>query len=163
MDLKDYLAISGKPGLYKFISQGRNAMVVENLETGIRSSAFATDKVSALADIAIFTEDEEVPLQEVLKSIFEKENGASSISHKSDSQQLKDWFESILPEYDKERVYTSDMKKIAQWYNILHKLELLDFSEKEEDIDTKEKPDAEKQAEPEKPDGKKTPKKQPEK
>ena len=129
MELKDFMAISGKPGLYKFISQGRNLMIVENLETGQRSSAFNTDKVIALADIAVFTEEEEVPLHDVLKSIFEKENGTQAISHKSGPEELKSWFAEVLPKYDRDRVYVSDIKKIAQWYNIMQQLELLDFSE----------------------------------
>ncbi len=133
MELKDYMAISGKPGLYKFISQGRNAMIVENLDTETRISVFATDKVSALSDIAVFTEDEEVPLKDVLKSIHEKENGEACISYKSAPEQLKTGFESVLPAFDRERVYVSDMKTIARWYNTLQKLDLLDFSEPQEE------------------------------
>jgi hypothetical protein len=133
MDLKDYMAISGKPGLFKFISQGRNNMIVENLETGLRTSAFKTEKVLALADIAVFTADDEVPLKEVLRSVYEKEDGGHSISHKSSPDELKTWFTSILPDYDRDRVYVSDIKKIVQWYNILQQLDLLDFSEEDQD------------------------------
>ena len=133
MDLKEILAISGKPGLYKFISQGRNAMIVENIEDGTRTSAFASEKVSALDDIAIFTEDEEVSLKVVLKSIFEKENGEETITHKSSSEELKKWFEEVLPSYDQERVYVSDIKKVALWYNLLAKMKMLDFTEEDSD------------------------------
>ena len=133
MDLKEIMAISGKPGLYKFISQGRNAMIVENIEDGARTSAFASEKVSALDDIAIFTEDEEVSLKVVLKSIFEKENGEETITHKSSSEELKKWFEEVLPSYDKERVYVSDIKKVALWYNLLAKMKMLDFTEEDSD------------------------------
>lgn len=129
MDLKDIMAISGKPGLYKFISQGRNAMVVENLENNTRMSAFATDKVSALEDIAIFTEDQDVSIKDVLKNIFDKENGRKTISHKSANEELKTWFESILPDYDRNRVYVSDIKKVIQWYNILQKMKMLVFED----------------------------------
>ncbi len=132
MDLKDIMAISGKPGLYKFISQGRNAMIVENLENNTRMSAFASDKVSTLEDIAIFTEDQDVPIKDVLKNIFDKENGRETISHKSANEELKTWFESILPDYDRDRVYVSDIKKVIQWYNILQKMEMLVFEDVKE-------------------------------
>jgi hypothetical protein len=132
MDLKEIVAISGKPGLYKFISQGRNAIIVENIETQARTSAFASEKVSTLEDIAIFAEDEEVPLKDVLKKIKEKENGKEAISHKSKPENLKSWFKEVLPDYDEDRVYVSDIKKVALWYNILVRMEMLDFSEQEE-------------------------------
>jgi hypothetical protein len=103
MDLKEIVAISGKPGLYKFISQGRNAIIVENIETQARTSAFASEKVSTLEDIAIFAEDEEVPLKDVLKRIKEKENGKEAISHKSKPEDLKSWFKEVLPDYDEDR------------------------------------------------------------
>ena len=143
------MAISGKPGLYKFISQGRNAMIVENIEDKTRTSAFASEKVSALDDIAIFTEDEEVSLKEVLKSIFEKENGEETISHKSSSEELKIWFEEVLPSYDRDRVYVSDIKKVALWYNLLSKMKMLDFSEEEENEEKKENETAAESGEPE--------------
>ncbi len=149
MDLKEIMAISGKPGLYKFISQGRNAMIVENIEDKTRTSAFASEKVSALDDIAIFTEDEEVSLKEVLKSIFEKENGEETISHKSSSEELKKWFEEVLPSYDRDRVYVSDIKKVALWYNLLSKMKMLDFSEEEENEEKKENETAAESGEPE--------------
>jgi len=135
MDLKEILAISGKPGLYKFVSQGRNAMIVENIEDNSRTSAFASEKVSALDDIAIFTEEEEVSLKEVLKRIFEKEEGSETISHKAGSQELKQWFEEVLPDYDRERVYVSDIKKVALWYNLLNKMKMLEFSDEDEGKD----------------------------
>ena len=149
MDLKEIMAISGKPGLYKFISQGKNAMIVENIEDKTRTSAFASEKVSALDDIAIFTEDEEVSLKEVLKSIFEKENGEEAISHKSSSEELKKWFEEVLPSYDRDRVYVSDIKKVALWYNLLSKMKMLDFSEEEENEEKKENETAAESGEPE--------------
>ena len=133
MELKDIMAISGKPGLFKFISQGRNAMIVENLEDKARTSAFATDKISALEDIAIFTANEEEPLKKVFHTIYELEQGKETISHKSAPKELKDYFSKILPEYDEDRVYASDIKKVIQWYNILCRLELLDFSDEKEE------------------------------
>jgi hypothetical protein len=125
MVLKDILAISGEPGLFKFIAQGKNAIIVEHLETKKRSSAFASAKVSSLEDIAIFTENEDVPLSKVFDLIHEKENGGLAVDSKVDNNKLKIWFEGILPEYSKDKVYLSDIKKVAQWYNTLHKLNLL--------------------------------------
>ena len=133
MILKDILAISGDPGLFKFIAQGKNAIIVEHLETKKRSSAYGSAKVSSLEDIAIFTDKEDIPLSKVFNLIFEKENGGLTIDSKSDNVKLKSWFEEILPDYSKDKVYTSDIKKVALWYNILHKLNLL----------IKEKPEAE--------------------
>jgi hypothetical protein len=125
MILKDILAISGEPGLFKFIAQGKNAIIVEHLETKKRSSAYSSAKVSSLEDIAIFTEKEDMPLGKVFDLIFEKENGGPAIDSKADAGKLKTWFEGILPEYSKDKVYTSDIKKLAQWYNILYNLKLL--------------------------------------
>ena len=126
MVLKDLLAIAGSPGLYKFIAQGKNAVIVEHLETGKRTSAHGAAKVSSLEDIAVFTDTEEVPLADVFDRIHEKENGAASLSHKSPATELKTYFSEILPDYDRERVYVSDIRKIIQWYNILHSLDLLE-------------------------------------
>lgn len=141
MDLKDIFAISGKPGLYKFISQGRNSvMIVENLEDKKRITAFTTAKISSLEDIAVFTDTEDMALKDVLKAIYEKENGAaSSIDHKSSGKVLEKYFDEIIPTYDRKRVYASDIKKVVLWYNILQKLELLDFSEDKENKDGKDK------------------------
>src|ERR1035437_9437554 len=125
MILKDILSISGEPGLFKFIAQGKNAIIVEHLETKKRSSAYSSAKVSSLEDIAIFTEKEDMPLGKVFDLIHEKENGGLAIDSKVDTGKLKVWFEGILPEYSKDKVYTSDMKKVAHWYNILHRLNLL--------------------------------------
>ncbi len=125
MILKDILSISGEPGLFKFIAQGKNAIIVEHLETKKRSSAYSSAKVSSLEDIAIFTEKEDMPLGKVFDLIFEKENGGVAIDSKSDPEKLKVWFEGILPEYSKDKVYTSDIKKLVSWYNILHNLNLL--------------------------------------
>ncbi len=125
MVLKDILAISGEPGLFKFIAQGKNAIIVEQLETRKRSSAYGSAKVSSLEDIAIFTEKEDIPLGKVFDMIFEKTNGGATINSNSDAKNLKLWFEEILPDYSRDKVYVSDMKKIAGWYNLLHRLNLL--------------------------------------
>jgi len=133
MVLKDLLAIAGSPGLYKFIAQGKNAVIVEHLETGKRTSAHGVAKVSSLEDITVFTDKKEVPLAEVFDKIYEKENGAASINHKSSPEELKDYFSELIPGYDREKVYVSDIKKIIQWYNILHSLDMLEKEEAEGD------------------------------
>jgi hypothetical protein len=125
MNLKDILAISGEGTLFKFIAQGKNAVIVENLETGRRMSAGATAKVSALDEIAIFTTGEDMPLGKVMDLIWEKENGGETISHRLPDTELKQYFGTVMPDYDRDRVYTSDIKKVLHWYNILHKLSLL--------------------------------------
>ena len=122
MNLKDILSISGESGLFKFVAQGRNAIIVEHLETKKRRTANSTTKVSSLTDISIFTENEDLQLGKVFDLIFEKENGGQAIDSKSDAVKIKTYFQEILPEYDKDRVYVSDMKKVVLWYNILQKL-----------------------------------------
>jgi hypothetical protein len=142
MALKDILAISGKPGLYKFISQGRNGIIVESLTDNKRIHAPATAKISALEDIAIFTDEEEVSLQDVFKKINEKEEGGKTIDHKSSPEELKSYMVDVLPNYDRDRVYVSDLKKLYQWYNILHDLDMLTFEEEEEEEETNDDADA---------------------
>jgi hypothetical protein len=132
MILKDILSISGEPGLFRFIAQGKNAIIVEHLETKKRSSAYGSAKVSSLEDIAIFTEKEDMPLSKVFDLIYDKVNGGTAIDAKGGDDKLKSWFEEILPDYSKDKVYTSDIRKIALWYNILHKLDLLIREEPEE-------------------------------
>jgi len=125
MNLKDILAISGEGTLFKFIAQGKNAVIVENLETGRRISAGGTAKVSALDEIAIFTTGEDIPLGKVMDMIWEKENGGETISYRLPDSDLKKYFGEALPDFDQNRVYTSDIRKVLHWYNILHKLNLL--------------------------------------
>lgn len=125
MVLKDILAISGEPGLFKFIAQGKNAIIIEHLETKKRSSAFGSAKVSTLEEISIFTEKEDMSLGKVFDLIHEKEKGGPAIDYKSDPVKLKAYFLEVLPEYDKEKVYVSDIKKVVHWYNILQNLNLL--------------------------------------
>jgi hypothetical protein len=141
MVLKDILAISGEPGLFKFIAQGKNAIIVEHLETKKRSSAFGSAKVSSLEEISIFTEKEDMPLGKVFDIIYEKENNGQAPDYKSDAEKLKAWFAEVLPDYDRDKVYTSDIKKVAHWYNILHNLDLLvkDEPEKKEETSEPEK------------------------
>lgn len=142
MALKDILAISGKGGLFKFISQGRNGIIVESLSDNRRSHIPATAKISALEDIAIFTEEKELPLQDVFKVIIEKEDKGPAIDHKSKPDDLKKYMEEIVPDYDRDKVYVSDIKKLLNWYNILHELEMLDVV-LQEDEEEKEGEEAE--------------------
>lgn len=129
--LKGILSISGQPGLYKMVAEAKNSVIVESLLTGKRMPAYSSAKISSLEDIAIFTQTSEVALKDLLKNIFEKENGAE-ITKKDSGNELKAYFAEVLPEYDQDRVYVSDMKKVIQWYNLLHKHELLNFEEETE-------------------------------
>lgn len=132
MTLEDILAISGKPGLYKLKTQTRGGFVAESLIDGRKVSVGIQSNVSILSDIAVYTLTEEVPLRKVFAAIKAKENGQStSISHKDGKDTLEEYFFNILPDYDEDRVYASDIKKIIQWYNILHKHDILDFEDKE--------------------------------
>jgi len=131
--LKDIMSISGKGGLFRFIAQARNGIVVESLEDGKRHVAPATARVSSLEDIAIFTNEEEVPLADIFFQIHEKAEGKETLSHKTDASQLKAYFEELVPDYDQDRVYVSDIKKVFQWYNQLQTHELLEVIDKEEE------------------------------
>lgn len=129
MDLSKILSISGKNGLYKLITQGKNNFIVESLEEGKRIPAFSHDGISTLDNISIFTEDEDIALGKVFQEIFKKENGAQTPDILNDNPKLKKYFEEVLPNYDKERVYVSNIKKVLVWYNILAKHNLIDLDE----------------------------------
>jgi hypothetical protein len=138
--LKGILSISGKPGLYKMVTQGKNSIIVESLIDGKRIPAHSFAKVISLEDIAIFTETEEVPLAEVFKVIIEKEGDGNPApdSKKISTDDLKAYFDEILPDYDRDRVYVSDMKKVLIWFNLLLEKDLLKEDEevKEEKTDS---------------------------
>ena len=126
------LAISGKPGLYKLISRGKNNLIVEALDgTHHRGPAFATVRITSLADIAMFTETDDVPLMDVLDNMKTIENGqkASVDAKKASSKELQDYFTKVLPEWDRDRVHVSDIKKLITWYNILVEAGITDFKE----------------------------------
>lgn len=131
MDLSQILSISGKPGLFKNVGQSKTGVIVESLLDGKRFPAFAHERISSLAEISIFTDGDDVALEDVLKKIYEKYEGKTAIEPKVSSEKLKAFMEEILPDYDKERVYVSDIKKVVQWYNLLAEKEMLDFSETE--------------------------------
>ena len=119
MDIKGIIAISGKPGLFKVAAQGRNNIIVQSLENEKKFPAFASDKISALDDISIYTVDEDVPLADVYEKLAKKEDYKKSISHKETSAKLREHLATFLPDFDEERVYDADIKKLFQWYNIL--------------------------------------------
>lgn len=118
--LKTILAISGKPGLYKLVSQGKNMLVVESLLNGKRTPAYNHEKIISLSDIAMFTDSDEVPLNEVFESMKQLENGAkASVSTKDSEKTLREYLGKVLPNFDRDRVYTADIKKLISWYNLL--------------------------------------------
>jgi len=138
--LKEILSVTGKPGLFKLVSQGKNMLIVESLIDGKRFPAYSKDKVVSLGDIAIFTETAEVPLGQVLESLKAKENGAvCSIDPKSDNDKLRKYMFEVLPDYDRDRVYPSDIRKLLSWYNILINAQITEFvvEEKEEEAAAK--------------------------
>ncbi|WP_296381644.1 DUF5606 domain-containing protein [Winogradskyella sp.] len=134
MSLDKILSVSGKPGLYQIVTQTRTGAVVESLIDKKRITVGAHSNISILSEIAIYTLTEEVPLREVLKKVKEKEAGKpTSISHKDGKDTLEEFFFEVLPDYDEDRVYPSDIKKVVQWYNLLQKNNLLDALDAEED------------------------------
>ena len=132
MDLSGVISISGRPGLYKVIAQGKNSIIVESLTDKKRFPAYSTDRISALEDISIYTIDDDKPLADILSDIYTKQEGKEGPSHKDDISTLTDYFSEILPDYDEERVYPSDIKKLFQWYNLLLKAGCLEPTEEEE-------------------------------
>ncbi|MBO6018748.1 MAG: DUF5606 domain-containing protein [Prevotella sp.] len=129
------LAIAGKPGLYKLVSRGKNNLIVEALDaTRRRQPAFASDRITSLGDIAMYTETDDVPLTKILDSIKTLENGKkSSVDYKkASSDELQEYFTKVLPDWDRERVQNSHIKKLIQWYNILIEAGITDFVEAEE-------------------------------
>ena len=119
MEFKDILAISGMPGLYKYVAQSTRGIIVESLEDGRRTNASATARVSALAEISMFTEGEDIALAEVFTRMYNHTGGQQGLSHKESTDKLKAYFAEVLPEYDRERVHVSDIKKALSWFNIL--------------------------------------------
>jgi len=133
MDFSKILSISGKPGLYRLIGESKSNLIVESLIDGKRSPAFSHERISTLKEISIYTEEEDVSLEEVFKKIKELHDGKPVLNPKTaSSNEIKALFEKILPNYDREAVYVSDMKKVFGWYNFLLEKELLDFTDEEE-------------------------------
>lgn len=133
MDLSGVISISGKPGLFKVVAQSKNNIIVESLIDNKRIPAYSTDRISALEDISIYTYEEDVPLKQVYISLAKKEDCKEGPSHKESLNTLSAYLEEILPDYDQDRVYPSDIKKLFQWYNILQKAGLITLEEEKEE------------------------------
>jgi hypothetical protein len=131
--LKKIVSISGKPGLYLVISSGKNMLIVESLTDKKRMPAYTSDKVVSLGDVSMFTMGEDMPLAQILEAMKVKENGAeASVDPKSDAEALRAYFAEIVPDFDRERVYPTDIKKLIQWYNLLVSTGNTDFSLEQE-------------------------------
>jgi hypothetical protein len=125
MELKGIISISGRPGLFKIVSQGKSNVIVESILDKKRFPAFASEKISAVEDISIFTNDEDVKLTEIFSNLLEQQEGKEAINHKADEKELRQNFTTLVPNYDVDRVYLSDIRKVFQWYNLLLKEGLL--------------------------------------
>ncbi len=136
MDLKKILSIGGKPGLYRMVGQTKTGFVVESLTDGKRMPAFPSQQVSSLEEISIYTTGEDMPLKDVFKRIFDKESGGKAPDHKADKSVIESYFEEVLPEFDRDLVRQSDIRKVYRWYNELLDAGLMEFSEEEpEEVD----------------------------
>ena len=131
MNLEGILNVSGKAGLFKIISQSKQIVIIESLTDGKRSPLQANSQANMLEEISIYTYDDTKPLKEILNNIAKKENGKQAISHKSPKNELISYFRDILDNYDEERVYISDIKKVIQWYNIMQRANLIKVPQKE--------------------------------
>jgi len=128
-NLKNILAITGKPGLYKLVSRGNNMLIVESLIDGKRMPTYARDKIVALSDVSMYTDADDIALSEVL-TLAGKKEGLKQTSiepKKANNAELQAWFDEVLPNWDRERVYPSDIRKLIQWYNILISAGITDF------------------------------------
>lgn len=130
--MKRILSIAGKPGLYSLVSQGKNMLIVENVQTHRRMPAYASDKVMSLADIAIYTTDQDKPLYEVLQALSDK-NGGKAVDLKTydTPEKLREYFGEILPDFDRDRVHNNDIKKLFSWYNTLADAGITSFKDEE--------------------------------
>lgn len=143
MKLKHIFVITGKSGLFKLVSENSKMIIVESVVDGTKTPIYAHDKASSLGEICILTTSEDVTLKDVFKKIREKSNGGESISHKSDAEVLKAYFGEIVPNYDRNRVYASDMKKVVTWYNILFNNNLLHLLDEADELDEMNKKEEE--------------------
>ena len=147
MDLSGIISISGKPGLFKVVAQSKNNIIIESLIDNKRIPAHSTDRISALEDISIYTYEDDVPLKEVYISLAKKLDCGAGPSHKESASKLTSFLEEILPDYDQDRVYSSDVKKLFQWYNILHKSGLIVLEEEKKEEEKEEEETSQKTAE----------------
>ena len=137
IDLTGIISISGQPGLFKIVAQSKNGIIVEGLSDKKRVNVYASTKVSTLSDISMFTTGDDKPIEEIMTTIFEKEKGGAAQDHKSDDKAVEKYFSEVLPDYDKERVYVSNIRKLLNWYNALQVSGNL--KEKEENKEGEEK------------------------
>ena len=121
MNLEGIISINGMPGLYKVVGQMKNGVVAESLTDKKRTPIYSHQQISSLEDISMFTTGDNKPVSEIMKTIFDKEKGGACIDHKADEKEVVNYFTSILPDYDKERVHSSNMRKLFNWYNTLQK------------------------------------------
>lgn len=146
MELNKVLSIVGKPGLYELKAQTRGGFIAQPIGGGNKLAVNMRHNVSLLSEIAIYTYEEEVPLKEVFQKIKEKEEGGEAISHKESKAKLEDYFRAVMPDFDEDRVYPNDIKKIIHWYNLLVKAGVTEFtiedSESEEDTEASETEEA---------------------
>lgn len=139
MKIQDILVISAEPGLHKYIAGSRNGVIAENLTDGKRKNFSGThSRVSSLAEISIFTDEEDVALADVFTKLFEHTSGAKTLSHKGSEVEIRSLFDEVLPTYDRERFHLSDMRKVCQWFNILVEAGMTDFSIEEPEEATEE-------------------------
>lgn len=139
IDLTGIISITGQPGLFKIVAQSKNGIIVEGLADKKRVNVYASTKVSTLAEISMFTTGEDKPLEEIMTSVFDKEKGGAAIDSKADDASIEKYFGEILPEYDKDRVYISNMRKLITWYNTLQANGALKQKEENKDGDDKSK------------------------
>ena len=145
MNLEGIISISGMPGLYKFVGEMKNGVIAESLSDKKRSPIYSHQQISTLEDISMFTTGDNKPVGDIMKAIFDKEKGGTCIDHKAEEKQIVAYFESVLPDYDKERVHVSNMRKLFNWYNALQatgnlKLKGADASEEKTKVHAEEKP-----------------------
>ncbi len=139
IDLTGFISISGQPGLYKIVAQSKNGIIVENLADKKRLNVYASTKVSTLSDISMFTTGDDKPIEEIVTSIFDKEKSGPAVDNKADDKAIQTYFAGVLPDYYKERVYVSNMRKLINWYNTLQSTGNLKAKEENKDADGKAK------------------------
>ena len=139
MNLESIISITGKPGLFKVISQTKNGLIVESVIDGKRTPVYASEKVSALTDICIYTHKDDMPLKEVYEKMYKKTGGKVAIDHKATPEELRSFFKEVITDFDQERVYNSDLKKLFLWFNLLIENKLLKPDSKEDKVNKTEK------------------------
>ncbi len=150
MNLEGIINVTGKPGLYKVVSQGNNTVIVESLIDGKKTPLYSHNQANMLEEIGIYTYDDTKPLTEIFDEIAKKEDCKKALTHKSSTNQLETYFREILPDYDEERVYISDIKKVIQWYNAMQVYGLIELPKEEKVEEEAPKPKAKKKAAPKK-------------